>query len=139
MIDAPKIPGITFLKKMKPDALIIVIGPSDMGISNTESQTYKFLENVINCLKETTISEDCLYWNTYEVMGGCGAIKKWSANPNIQILGNPEAWRLSIVSFMVLHGSQKLHYNFFPRPHFSTVETLVFYNENEISKINKCT
>lgn len=69
---------ISLLKKMKPDALIIVIGPSDMGISNSESPTYQFLETVINCLKETTISEDCLYWNTYEVMGGCGSIKKWS-------------------------------------------------------------
>ncbi len=32
--------------------------------------------------------------------------------------------------------SKKLHYNFFPRPHFSTDETIIFYNENEISKIN---
>ena len=39
------------------------------------------------------------------------AIKKWSANPNIQILGNPDACR-SIVSFMIKHGKRKLHYNF---------------------------
>ena len=31
---------------------------------------------------------------------------------------------------------KKLNYNFFPRPHFSTEETLIFYNDNEISKIN---
>ena len=40
------------------------------------------------------------------------AIQKWSDNPNIQILGNPDAWRLSIVSFMIKHGQRKLHYNF---------------------------
>ena len=32
--------------------------------------------------------------------------------------------------------SKKLHYNFFPRPHFSTDKILLFYNNNEISKIN---
>ena len=31
--------------------------------------------------------------------------------------------------------SNKLNYNFLPRPHFSTDGTLLFYNENEISKI----
>ena len=32
--------------------------------------------------------------------------------------------------------SKKLKYNFFPRPNFSTEETLLFYNENEISTVN---
>ena len=32
--------------------------------------------------------------------------------------------------------SKKLHYKFFPRPHFETKETLIFYNDSEISKIN---
>ena len=40
------------------------------------------------------------------------AIARWSANPNIRILGNPDAWRLSIVSFVVRHGDQFLHHNF---------------------------
>lgn len=40
------------------------------------------------------------------------AIKSWSQNPNIQILGNPSAWRLSIVSFMIKRGEQQLHHNF---------------------------
>ena len=40
------------------------------------------------------------------------AVESWSQNPNIQILGNPSAWRLSIVSFMIKHGSQSLHHNF---------------------------
>lgn len=40
------------------------------------------------------------------------AIDRWGAHPNIRILGNPNAWRLSIVSFMVRHGGRYLHHNF---------------------------
>jgi selenocysteine lyase/cysteine desulfurase len=40
------------------------------------------------------------------------AVERWSANPNIQILGNVDAWRLSIISFMVRHDSRYLHHNF---------------------------
>ncbi|MEQ1505332.1 MAG: aminotransferase class V-fold PLP-dependent enzyme [Myxococcota bacterium] len=40
------------------------------------------------------------------------AIGRWSANPNLRILGNRNAWRLSIVSFVVRHGGQFLHHNF---------------------------
>ncbi len=45
------------------------------------------------------------------------AIVRWSANPDIEILGNPHAGRLSIVSFVVRHRggdgqSRYLHHNF---------------------------
>src|SRR5205085_2452202 len=40
------------------------------------------------------------------------AIASWSKNPNINILGNRDAWRLSIVSFVVRHGQGALHHNF---------------------------
>ncbi|HEY6033205.1 MAG TPA: aminotransferase class V-fold PLP-dependent enzyme, partial [Kofleriaceae bacterium] len=40
------------------------------------------------------------------------AIASWSANPNIAILGNQAAWRLSIVSFIVRHRHAYLHHNF---------------------------
>jgi len=40
------------------------------------------------------------------------AIASWSENPNIQILGNPDADRLSIVSFVVRNGERYLHHNF---------------------------
>ncbi|MCC7537837.1 MAG: aminotransferase class V-fold PLP-dependent enzyme [Deltaproteobacteria bacterium] len=40
------------------------------------------------------------------------AIDAWSESPNIRILGNKEAWRLSIVSFVVRHGQGVLHHNF---------------------------
>jgi hypothetical protein len=40
------------------------------------------------------------------------AIASWSKNPNIAILGNKAAWRLSIVSFIVRHREAYLHHNF---------------------------
>lgn len=40
------------------------------------------------------------------------AITSWSENENIHILGNLDAWRLSIVSFMIRHEGRYLHHNF---------------------------
>ncbi len=40
------------------------------------------------------------------------AIESWEQNPNIDILGNHEADRLSIVSFVVRHGDRYLHHNY---------------------------
>ncbi len=40
------------------------------------------------------------------------AITSWTANPDIQILGNADADRLSIVSFVVKHHGRYLHHNF---------------------------
>ena len=40
------------------------------------------------------------------------AITAWQDEPNIQILGNPDADRLSIVSFVIRHGERHLHHNY---------------------------
>ena len=40
------------------------------------------------------------------------AIARWSAHPYIKILGNLEAQRLSIVSFVIKRGDKYLHHNF---------------------------
>jgi selenocysteine lyase/cysteine desulfurase len=40
------------------------------------------------------------------------AIDSWSQNPNVMILGNPKAERLSIVSFVVQFGQRYLHHNY---------------------------
>ena len=40
------------------------------------------------------------------------AIERWSNHPNIRILGNDSAWRLSIVSFVIECGNKYLHHNF---------------------------
>ena len=40
------------------------------------------------------------------------AMHRWEANPNIEILGNHDLPRLSIVSFVVRHRDRYLHHNF---------------------------
>jgi selenocysteine lyase/cysteine desulfurase len=40
------------------------------------------------------------------------AIARWRGNPNLEILGNPDLDRLSIVSFVVRHQGRYLHHNF---------------------------
>lgn len=40
------------------------------------------------------------------------AVASWSENPNLVVLGNKDAWRLSIVSFVVKHRQAYLHHNF---------------------------
>jgi len=40
------------------------------------------------------------------------ALHRWQRNPHLEILGNPHARRLSIVSFRIRHGSRYLHHNF---------------------------
>jgi hypothetical protein len=40
------------------------------------------------------------------------AIERWEKNENLVILGNRDAWRLSIVSFVVKHGGRYLHHNY---------------------------
>ncbi len=40
------------------------------------------------------------------------AIERWSGHPNLEILGNPDAWRLSIVSFVVSRNERHLHHDF---------------------------
>jgi len=40
------------------------------------------------------------------------AIARWGRHPRIEVLGNQEAHRLSIVSFLIRHGDRLLHHNF---------------------------
>ena len=40
------------------------------------------------------------------------ALHRWSGSPHIEVLGNPQARRLSIVSLRLRHGDQYLHHNF---------------------------
>jgi selenocysteine lyase/cysteine desulfurase len=40
------------------------------------------------------------------------AMRRWSSNPSIEILGSPDAGRLSIVSFVIRHDGRYLHHNF---------------------------
>ncbi len=54
---------------------------------------------------DTIREREAAYWQR--------AVQNWSANPALQVLGNPHAERLSIVSFVVRRpGGRYLHHNF---------------------------
>lgn len=61
------------------------------------------LKDAVGCERIRTLEHDFIR----------RAVARWRTNPHMQILGNPEAWRLSIVSFVVKHGERRwLHHNF---------------------------
>ncbi len=66
------------MKKLRPDASIIVIGPSDMSFKVGEKfVTYPFLELVRDELKKATLRAGYGYWDMYEAMGGYNSMPSW--------------------------------------------------------------
>ena len=68
---------LAYLKGIKPNTAILVVGPSDMGDSSDDT-TFPMLYSVIENLKLAAESEDCLFWDTHSVMGGRGSMLSWS-------------------------------------------------------------
>ena len=66
------------LKKACPNAQILFIGPADMSVMRKgELQTYPQLPMVIDSLKDVSLSNDAMFWDMYEVMGGRNSMIKW--------------------------------------------------------------
>jgi len=76
---------LRFMKKLNPNAAIIVIGPGDMSTKEkTEYVTYPYLEGVRDALKDATLSSGAIFWDMYEVMGGKNSMPKWvNAEPKL--------------------------------------------------------
>lgn len=76
---------ISFMKRLNPNAAIIVIGPGDMSVKEkTEYVTYPHLENVRDALKDAALTSGALFWDMYEVMGGKNSMPKWvAAEPSL--------------------------------------------------------
>lgn len=72
------------IRKMKsacPGAAIIVIGPSDMSTSiNGEYQTWPYLEELNEGMKEAALEENCGFWDMFSVMGGKNSMISWVNN-----------------------------------------------------------
>lgn len=66
------------IKKLKPDAAIIVIGPSDMSVLiEGEYTTYPLLPYYIGLMKKATQEVGGAYFDMYESMGGKDAMVAW--------------------------------------------------------------
>lgn len=71
------------IKKVTPDAAIIVIGVADMSIKEKNRYvSYPNIENVRDALKNATLKNKAIYWDMYEAMGGKNSMPSWVfANP----------------------------------------------------------
>lgn len=71
---------LSLLRRLRPSAVILVIGPSDMSLKEKEHYfTYPLLENVRDALKEATFKAGGAYWDMYEAMGGRNSMPSWVA------------------------------------------------------------
>lgn len=65
-------------KSLNPLMPIIVIGPADMSTRiKGKFTSYPYLEEVINTMKEVTLSEGYIFWNMYKAMGGKNSMVAW--------------------------------------------------------------
>lgn len=69
---------LEYVKEVAPDAAIITIGPADMSKSvEGKLQTYPYLAEVRDALREASFETGCAFWDMYEVMGGRNSMPSW--------------------------------------------------------------
>ena len=92
---------LMFLKQIKPDLSIIVMGISDMA-RKEESHvvSYPNLEKIRDAQKNAAFKAGCAFWDSYEVMGGEGSMSDW-------VFSDPPLARKDFVH-LTYKGSNKL-------------------------------
>lgn len=126
-IGGPGTPGLLVVKKhvMRNSVPVVPGGGTVSYVNNVE---HRYLSDVVHREEGGTpaILESIRAGLVFQLKEAVGhhniegrercfvqrAVESWSKNDRIHILGNLEAWRLSIVSFMVRHGDGYLHHNF---------------------------
>lgn len=74
-------------KAMRPQAAIIVVGPSDMSTSiDGVYQTWPYLEQLNEGMKAAAFAEGVAFWDMFSVMGGRNSMISW-VNHNPQYAG----------------------------------------------------
>jgi len=69
---------IATIKKLAPQASILVIGPADMSVKEgTEYVTHPQLENLRDAIKKTAFDMDCAFFDMYNCMGGKNSMVTW--------------------------------------------------------------
>ncbi|HAN32592.1 MAG TPA: aminotransferase [Myxococcales bacterium] len=126
-IGGPGTPGILVAKEsLFTNSVPAVPGGGTVAYVNT--QDHRFLEDIEHREEGGTpaIIESIRAGLVFQLKDAVGpkeiygrehafiqrAISQWSEHPSLEILGNPEAWLLSIVSFVVRHGNGYLHHDF---------------------------
>lgn len=66
------------LKKLRPSAAIMVIGPSDMSTSGSGGMvTYKMLPVLVNEMRKAVKDIGACYWDLFNAMGGVNSMPSW--------------------------------------------------------------
>lgn len=69
---------INTIKKLAPQASILVIGPADMSVKvGTEYVTHPQLENLRDAIKRAAFDADCAFFDMYNCMGGKNSMLTW--------------------------------------------------------------
>lgn len=66
------------VKRLNPNAMIVVIGPSDMSVLKEGIyETYPFLPYCVEEMKRVTIASGGAFWNLFAAMGGENSMPAW--------------------------------------------------------------
>ena len=104
----PAIPGGGTVAYVNPEEHRYLVDPEHREEGGTPAIVESIRAGLVFQLKEA------VGWQTIRAREESfikRAIASWSQNSNLVILGNQDAWRLSIVSFVVKHGDDYLHHN----------------------------
>ncbi len=107
--EVPVVPGGGTVLYVSPDHHSYISDPEHREEGGTPAIIESIRAGLAFRLKET-VGVDTIRALEHDFIRR--AIESWSRNPNIEILGNPDAERLSIVSFVIRHGDKTLHHNF---------------------------
>jgi lysophospholipase L1-like esterase len=69
---------ILIIKRLAPQASILVIGPADMSVKvGTTYETHPQLENLRDAIKKSAFDTDCAFFDMYNCMGGKNSMLTW--------------------------------------------------------------
>jgi lysophospholipase L1-like esterase len=69
---------IQYVRKVNPQAVILFIGPSDMGRRvNGQLTTWPLLPELNEAIKKTVLKNNAAYWDMFHVMGGKNSMVAW--------------------------------------------------------------
>lgn len=72
---------IQYFKRACPSAKILFIGPSDMAkMVKGHMDSYPFLEETVQALKEAAVENGAAFWDMFSVMGGRQSMIAWHNN-----------------------------------------------------------
>jgi selenocysteine lyase/cysteine desulfurase len=105
----PAVPGGGTVAYVNPEEHRYLTDPEHREEGGTPAIVESIRCGLVFKLKEEVGSETIRQREEFYIRR---AIAAWSAEPNLDILGNHDAERLSIVSFVVRHGDRYLHHNY---------------------------